>query len=340
MQPTLPAYSLRALCNYLFAQGISKDLVLSRLNTTESDLDSADGTYLVTQFEDLLSFGGQHLNIPNIGFQHGRVFNISFWGILGYIVAASPNLAQALKYQQRYQCLLGNSGLAYHDISDDVVTMRWLSEVGASPNSVEQVITAWAAFAFIHTQSTEQPLSVHFTHEPLVDDLSEYQDFFRCPVFFNAEFNGIKVTPKNFTLPICTSNAQVLNVLCSHAEHSLLAKQRTTPLDIIRQFIVETLPNKVPELGDIANHLGMSERQVQRLLRKYNTNLTQFLDRTRLTLALAYLTQSDHGLLYISQVLGYSEQSAFQRAFKRRYQVTPREYRLKPFTPILSTPDH
>ncbi len=337
---TLPSYTLRSLLNFLECKGLARTKLLNLLNCDDAALYDADSPFPARDYETLLSYGADALSIPNIGFEHGKAFEVSVWGILGYIVLAAPTLQEALSYQKRYQCLLGNSGLAYHDsefnqnTGEQVVTMRWLSECCSSANSVEQVITAWLAFAFQYTQSPQSPLSVHFTHEALVDT-AQYEAFFRCPVHFNAEFNGVRIRASSLSLPLQTSNAEVLNVLLCHAEQKLSVKRAAASLDIIRQYIIEVLPQHVPDLAEIAHHLGMSTRQLQRQFQKHNTNLTAFLEEIRLSLAVSYLTQTDHKLLYIAQVLGYSEQSAFQRAFKRHFGVTPGDYRLNPTPPLV-----
>lgn len=329
MQATLPSYSLRSLVNFLEHKGIHRATLLALLNTQDEALNIADNPYPAEDYEKLLSYGAETLNIPNIGFEQGKAFEVSVWGILGYIVLAAPTLKDALAYQKRYQCLLGNSGLAYHETEGQHITMRWLAECCNSANSVEQVITAWLAFAFQFTQSPQQPVSVHFTHSALAD-IKHYEQFFRCPIYFNAEFNGVKLKSSSLDLALQTSNQEVLNVLLCHAEQKLSQKRSDGSLDIIRQFIIEVLPDHVPELTEIAQHLGMSSRQLQRQFQKHQTSLTAFLEQIRLSLAVSYLTQTEHKLLYIAEVLGYSEQSAFQRAFKRRFGITPGEYRQNP----------
>lgn len=333
LSATLPSYTLRSLVNFLEFKGLNREICLNQLNTDEQALNLAENAFPAQDYENLLAYAADALNIPDIGFQHGKAFEISIWGILGYIVVAAPTLREALGYQKRYQSLLGNSGLAYHDSEGDVVTMRWLSECCSSANSVEQVITAWLAFAFQYTQSDKAPVSVHFTHTA-VGETEHYQAFYRCPVYFESDFNGVKIQSHSLDLPIQTSNQDVLNVLLCHAEQKLSQKRTSGSLDIIRQYIIEVLPDHVPDLAEVAQHLGMSTRQLQRQFQKHQTNLTAFLEEIRLSLAVSYLTQTEHKLLYIAQVLGYSEQSAFQRAFKRSFGVTPGEYRLNPVLPV------
>ena len=325
----IPNYSLQGLVNFLTKQGIALDALLQELDCELSDLTENHRRFTLKDYENLSDFASQTLNCPNLGFKHGTTFEVGEWGLLGHIVMASKNLWQALGYQKRYQCLVGSTGQAYHEIQGSNVIMRWLSEPNATPNSIEQVITAWVCFAFNHTISEDKPLSVNFVHSPIAD-VDEYEEFFDCEVNFNASFNGLIFKEKSLHLPLINQNQEVLNVLCCHAEHLLSEKRASASLNLIHQFIVELLPTKVPELSDIAEHLGMSTRQVQRQFQKENTSLTALLEAIRKSLAISYLNQTDHKLLYISTMLGYSEQSAFQRAFKRWTGQTPQSYRLRP----------
>lgn len=325
----IPSYTLAALLNFLVDKGVEREFVLNKLALSEQDISSTDKQFSAYDYERLIALGQQALGEPNIGFLHGKVSDVGQWGLLGFIVLASENLWQALSYQRRYQCLLGALGTAYHELEDDIVTMRWLSSPDASANSIEQVITAWVAFAFTNTISNQKPESVHFVHSPL-GDVEQYRAFFGCTVLFNSSFNGVVVNRASLESPLINHNDEVLQLLCCHAENQLAEKKAGASLSVIRQYITEILPEKVPELSDVAQHLGMSTRQLQRHFQKAETNLTSLLDDVRRSLAIAYLSQTDHKIAYIASVLGYSEQSAFQRAFKRWTGSTPQSFRKNP----------
>lgn len=329
---SIPSYALAALLNFLVDKGVERDFLLAKLSISEQDICSTDKKFSASDYERIMQLGQQTLGEPNVGFLHGKSSDVGQWGLLGFIVLASENLWQALGYQRRYQCLLGALGTAYHEVDGDIVTMRWLSSQEASANSIEQVITAWVSFAFTNTISNEKPVSVHFVHAPLAD-VAHYQEFFGCDVNFNAPFNGVVINRHSLELPLINHNQEVLKLLCCHAENQLAEKKASASLAVIRQYITEVLPEKVPELSDVAQHLGMSTRQLQRHFQKTETNLTNLLNDVRRSLAIAYLSQTDHKIAYIATVLGYSEQSAFQRAFKRWTGRTPQSFRLTP-TPV------
>lgn len=325
----IPSYSIKSLVNFLRSEGLQRQSLLELIATNEAELNDSQFQYSFLAYEKLIAYACEQLNIANIGFAHGKAFELSCWGLLGHIVVASKNLWDALNYQNKYQCLLGNSGQAYYEVEEDRVVMRWLSDQDCSANAIEHVITAWTAFAFAAVQNDDKPLSVHFTHACLTK-VSDYTDFFGCKVFFNANFNGIMIKQSSLESRLIGYNEEVLNVLCCHAENLLAEKRFSGSLDIVVQYIVETLPDHVPDLSEIANHLGIGGQQLQRKLKNEKTNLTSLLEEVRNKTAIAYLTQTDHKILYISTVLGYSEQSAFQRAFKRWHGVTPQNFRLNP----------
>jgi len=328
----LPHYAMYGLVNFLRSRGISINESLAVLQCTSADLTSDEKHFSIADYERLRAYASKKLDCNNLGFEHGKAFYPGEWGLLGHIVMASENLVQALYFQKRYQCLMSALGRAYHIQEHGLVTMRWLSDASATTNSIEQVITAWVAFAFSNTLSEDKPVSVHFVHQPLANE-QHYQEFFGCEVHFQANFNGIVIKESSLHLPLINQNDAVLNVLCCHAENLLAEKRANASLAIINQYIIEMLPNRVPKLDDIAQHLGLSTRQLQRKFQKESTNLTSLLEDIRKSLAVSYLSQTDHKLMYISTMLGYSEQSAFQRAFRRWTGKTPQSFRLQP-TPI------
>jgi len=325
----VPYYAMRGLVNFLQQQGLARQELLQTLDCDEEALSQQKVAFSTEDYYRLYELGNDKLGVNNLGFLHGKSLYLGEWGILGHIVMTSETLSHALYYQRRYQALVSSLGHAYHEEQDQETTMRWLSEPNTPSQITEQVITAWVAFAFYHTLSEQKPKSVHFIHSAPAD-IKDYELFFGCEVIFNSSFNGVIIDSQSLTLPLINHNREILSLLCNHAEIQLAEIKAQASLNIIRQYIVEQLPIKVPSLANVAEHLGVSVRQVQRKFQKENTNLTELLEQIRKNLAIAYLTQTDHKIIYIASMLGYSEQSAFQRAFKRWTDTTPQSFRLTP----------
>ena len=100
-------------------------------------------------------------------------------------------------------------------------------------------------------------------------------------------------------------------------------------VDRIRKSIEESIKGGKPKLCQIAGILGLGDRSLQRQLRKNGVNFRKLADEIRFELATSYLKETDNGLTDIALLLGYSEVSAFNRAFKRWTASTPLEYRRK-----------
>ncbi len=71
----------------------------------------------------------------------------------------------------------------------------------------------------------------------------------------------------------------------------------------------------------------MSVRQLQGRLKQEGTSYQKLLDQVREELAIGYLNKGDATLCEVAFLLGYSEQGAFNHAFKRWTGSTPGEFK-------------
>ena len=98
-------------------------------------------------------------------------------------------------------------------------------------------------------------------------------------------------------------------------------------LTSVRKAVAESLKDGKPDLIRVATKLELGPRRLQRRLKMYGMNFKEIVDETRSGLALTCLNDSKNTLTDIALLLGYSEVSAFNRAFKRWMSSTPAEYR-------------
>ena len=148
-------------------------------------------------------------------------------------------------------------------------------------------------------------------------------------MIFNSEFNGIEFSNDILQMPFIGHNPELLKVLTSYGDLIVRKKQKNAANEVITQFIVEKLQTKVPTLDETAQFLGVSPRNLQRKFKAQNTSFKAILDDVRKEYAYSYLLQTNYKISYVSQVLGFSEQCVFQRAFKRWTGKVPKEYRSK-----------
>ena len=128
-------------------------------------------------------------------------------------------------------------------------------------------------------------------------------------------------------------------MLDRYAESLLSALPRTESfLTRLQHLMAQELRGREPKLDAIAAQLGYSPRTLQRKLQQANTSFQHLLDDIRQELALQYLKDTSLTTSEIAFLLGFSENSAFNRAFRRWTTMTPGEYRKQSDASASQTP--
>ena len=97
--------------------------------------------------------------------------------------------------------------------------------------------------------------------------------------------------------------------------------------DRVRHAVAATLADEAPSLRRIARALGVSARTLTRRLAEEGTKFSAVVDAIRAEMASSLLHQRNLGVSEVSYLLGFSEPSAFTRAFQRWTGTSPTEFR-------------
>jgi AraC-like DNA-binding protein len=327
-EPKIAVQSVRSLINYCERSGLLRANLLKVTRLTESQLNDSRLLVGVPQYEELYRYASHALSDTILGFKYGQAFEPDRWGVLGYIALTSQSIATAMAAQYRFQSLSGNMGAPLQINHGMTTTLQWVPAYNCSHHLTEQIITGLVSLSRTLTNDNNYaPCSVFFTHK-CKSDKHVYEDYFQCPVNFDSEYNGIVLDNSALEANLTKSDAELNKVLYQHAQTMLADQTSSSPLEVIKDYVIKTLPSHVPDIEEVSRYLNLSVRSTQRKLHEYGTSFSQVLDAIRKELALTYLRQTDNPVLYVSERLGFSEQSAFQRAFKRWTGTTPRHYRL------------
>ena len=105
------------------------------------------------------------------------------------------------------------------------------------------------------------------------------------------------------------------------------AKQPENFATVVRNQIKMYLGERLPTVAEVASILGMSNDSFHRELKSHGLLFPDLLRAARQELALHYLNDSNLSLTEIAFDLGYSELSAFSRAFRGWTGMSPQRYR-------------
>lgn len=166
----------------------------------------------------------------------------------------------------------------------------------------------------------------------------QHRRIFQTPVQFSQPVNRIVFEAICLDWPVRSANTSLLSVFERHADTMLTAQQTQNDTQkLIAQKVIEAitqpLQGEVPLIEAIARQLTLSVRQLQRELQAENTSYQLLLEETRKTLALKHLKNPDTSIHDVAFLLGFSEPSAFHRAFKRWLGQTPNSYRKRHIRP-------
>lgn len=171
------------------------------------------------------------------------------------------------------------------------------------------------------------PREVQFAHKA-PQDYSEHLKIFGAPVLFACAINALVMERKFFEETVPAADPRLFEIMRRYLNDVLGKMPREAAhLATIRKAVAETMHENSPNLRRVAQKLRASPRTLQRQLKHHGLDFKNILEDTRRQFALDYLENREDTLTQIAFLLGYSEVSAFNRAFKRWTGKTPMEYR-------------
>jgi len=247
------------------------------------------------------------------------------FGIVEYLCRAAPTLGEALRQWVRYLNLLDDAvevGLAVEADRASLFVVR--ESEAPAPASHELCWALVARYAKTLAQRPFRITAVELAHRATAD-VATYRAWFDAPVTFGADATRLVFPRAALESPLASSDPSLLAILARAADE--LAKQASTDPPLVaqvRRALHEALRSDDAQVESIAKRLGLTTRSLQRRLKDEGTAFATVREEVRRELAQRYL-HDGHSIAEISFLLGFSEPSAFFRAFKRWTGSTPLE---------------
>ena len=330
--PMISVKAATGLLDAITAAGAKADEVLRSAGVARATLADCDGYMPCASFARLLQESANLTKNERFGLHFGERFNPKDIGAVTYVILNSPTIEAALGNAERYLHLHNESAKVFHTIEGDRVYFRQiLPDFGLTSlrQHNEYSVAVARNIMRIIAGSDWVPLETQFTHEA-PRETSEHNRVFRCAVTFGCETNALVVERAFISRQVPSADPRLFPILKQYLEVGLAALPREDEfLSAVRKSLTQSMRDGNTKIGPLAKKLAVSPRVLQRRLEEYGTGFKALLDETRLRFATEYLRDPTHTLTEIAFLLGYSEVSAFNRAFKRWTGSTPREHRRK-----------
>ena len=287
----------------------------------------------LNSFCGLFECASRNTQNDNFGLWFGNQFRPQDLGLWGYAAISSPTLGNALDnlidlFRYHQQCSMmrlsvgrdGQYHLEYQVRDPHILERRQDAELslGMFLNIMRECLGKdW------------QPKEVYFEH-PKPENSSEHEKAFNAPVFFYQNVNAIVFDAEILERRMPNSDLRLMSIMRTCLESLHTNRPFTQNLtDRIRSIIRIKLADGYPSLELVAEKMYMSTSAIQRNLAWEGLSYTDLVEETRRNLAEMYFKQRNLSLSEIAYLLGYSELSAFSRAFRRWTGCSPREFRAK-----------
>jgi AraC-like DNA-binding protein len=254
---------------------------------------------------------------------------LSNLGAVGMLIRDQATLRDSLDLLMRYQVLLNGSLSLMIETHADVVVLREEVKPGNPQQPTRQRIElALGVMLRLMRQflgADWQPRRVCFEH-PAPRDARVHHRLFGQRVEFNAEMNCIVCAKADLD----ARNPSADPAMARYAQQMLDAsvkRQRPTMVEDVRRTTLLLLPSGRCTIEQVAEHLGVPSRTLQRGLAEQGQSFSSMVNEIRRELATRHVIETDRPLIEVAMLLGFSAPSAFARWYAGQFGCSARKSR-------------
>ncbi len=267
---------------------------------------------------------------PAFGLKVGCLVGPASFNIVSFLFQSSATLRETIAAAQKYHRLISDGGrfqLIAADADSWLIYHPQQGELAFSPHQIESVLAGVVTFSRWVSGESFLPSQVQFDHARLGSPAA-YREAFGMDADFEQAFSGIRLPNALLDRPLPQGNVQLAQLHREYAAAQLASLD--TPLSLteqVRHWIAIRIANGIPDRSAAAQHFRLNDRAFSRQLHSEGASYTDVVDTFRKEAAVNAVANSTRSFLEIAHWLGFSEASAFNRAFKRWTGQTPGDWR-------------
>jgi AraC-like DNA-binding protein len=327
--PQVLASAATGVIELIRRMGGDVDRIFGATRIDTSVLDSPLNELSLKQYCELFEQAARQTQYDNFGLRFGHGFQPKQLGALGYLAINSPTMAAGLRnlcdYFPAHQ---QSSTLALRE-DRELLYLDYQINDGSIARRRQDAELSLGMFCniFRHCHGSRwRPIEIHFEH-PSPLEPKEHEALVEAPVVFSQRINSIVFRRADLEGAMPDPDSYLFSLI-----EPFMRKRRARPrpddlVGLVRRKIEAHLDNGNPRIKKVASELGLTSWTLHRRLRDLNVNFHDLVRGARRQLALRYLSEAHLPLTEVAFLLGYSEQSAFTRAFRQWTGMGPARYR-------------
>jgi len=319
--PTFSAGSVRGLLIAFARLGHDVPSLLNAAGLRKNDLDDPDARISGDRVGAVFGAAQERQPLQNLCLRLAQETPLGAFPLIDYLIATADTVGEGMRRYARYSLLTGAP--MHIELREDEKPIRVLvdMECGDPQYSI--------SLAVLHLRREAPGLRAEFvSFKDAVENQAACEEALGCPVREKASWSGFALSPEAWGLPMRRRDPDLQGVLERHAA-DVLAKIPVggDVVSELRRALARRVAGGDTRLSTVARDLGTSTRTLQRRLAVAGASYQGVLDQSRCEAAERHLGDGSLSIAEISWLIGYSEPSAFHRAFKRWRGVSPQAFR-------------
>jgi AraC-like DNA-binding protein len=322
---------VRAVAEVAARAGVDRTELLAAARIDAGLLDAVDARI---DFDDFARFQTVAIDLTGdeaLGLHVAENATEAAFDLVAHLIAHAPTLRAGIELCLRFQRLFTDDSELTLTEEDDLARIR-LDYRRATPRSdrMHAEFVMVGVLRLVRTFAGAVPVCAARFEHPRPDHHHEYGRIFGGAERFRQPMTAIELERKFLERPGQYYHAELYDVLRAQADRALLRVTRgVSHADRLRQYLLAHPPigATTPDMAAVARELGMSVRSLRRRLADEGASYKVLFDEALAVAAMRMLGDSRRTIQDIALAMGFSDPSAFHRAFKRWTGMTPVQYR-------------
>lgn len=292
----------------------------------------------LSRWLEKLKFIDNQFKKEGLGLEIAKYCNASHIGICAYIAMSCKTLTEYVSLPKEYITIWYDQAPKIINTLNSKIEISWekpdfyKAGLYASEMDISEELKVAIIFQRIKQMTgIESKIfeKIEFSRSK-PKNIKLYEIYFNCPILFNKDKTSLVIYKDVYDVPFKTEDPILFEILKSQADIMLNnMPENITFVDNVSQYIIRSIHAQDPRINVVADYLNMSPRALQNKLKEYDLCFQDLLSKVRLALAKQYLINPENSIIEISMMLGYKEQSSFNRIFKSWTGETPLQWRDK-----------
>jgi AraC-like DNA-binding protein len=316
--------------SFIAQQGGEPERVFEITGLDPLAIQDTRGALDLATYVAMLENAARETEQDNFGLLYGRGYRPEMLGLIGEIVLAAPTLGSALEHLATW--------FPWHQQATETRFVpwgdRWLLTYRILDGSVidrrqDAELTMGMFVNILRTcfGSRWTPEMVMFEH-PRPAFWKQHESIFDAEIHWSQPQNAIVFQNAKLDASMPQADRTVLAARTEELWRLTGSSGAPRFINRVKGEIRRLLATSCNGVEDLSDAIGMNRWTLQRRLAEEGTSFSALLEETRRGLARSYIAQRQLPLTEIAYMLGYSENSAFTRAFNKWYGASPRTVRL------------